>query len=156
MASQITSLSIVCSTICCSGVDKKNVKVPLHWRLKGEILRWPVVSPHKGPGHVESVSMWWRHHKNQMIYSYLLFLRENHHQQNIIDPWVDRNYSSMHMDSLTKSPLKLGHERFITFYCLTWMQLLLNIWYKWPQLPRLKCFSSLLAVVCAQSILARC
>ena len=49
MASQITGVSIVYSTIC-SGADKKNIKAPCHWPLWGRgIHRWPVNSPHKGP-----------------------------------------------------------------------------------------------------------
>ena len=35
MASQITSVSIVCSTVC-SGADKRNIKAPCHWPLSGE------------------------------------------------------------------------------------------------------------------------
>ena len=35
MASQITSISIVCSTVC-SGTDQRNIKVPRHWPLWGE------------------------------------------------------------------------------------------------------------------------
>ena len=41
MASQITSISSVYSTVC-SGVIKENPKAPRHWPL------WPVNSPHKG------------------------------------------------------------------------------------------------------------
>ena len=48
-ASQITSVSIVCSTVC-SGADKKKntrkLRVTGLWR---EIHRWPVNSPYKGP-----------------------------------------------------------------------------------------------------------
>ena len=44
MASQITGVSIVCSTVC-SDADKNNIR--------GDY-------PHKGPA--ENVSIWWRHH----------------------------------------------------------------------------------------------
>ena len=41
MASQITSLTIVCSTVY-SGVDQRNIKAPCHWPLCGEFTadRW--------------------------------------------------------------------------------------------------------------------
>ena len=50
MASQITSVLIVYSTIC-SGQIKENIKAPCHWPLWGEFAsdRWPVNSLHKGP-----------------------------------------------------------------------------------------------------------
>ena len=48
MASQITGISIVYSTVCC-GADKKNIKAPCHWPLRGEFTgdRW--IPLHKGP-----------------------------------------------------------------------------------------------------------
>ena len=46
MASQITGVSIVCSTVY--SADQENAKSPRHWPLRG-IHRWPVDSPPKGP-----------------------------------------------------------------------------------------------------------
>ena len=60
MASQITSLTIVYSTVY-SGADKKNIKAPRHWPLCGN-------SPGTGEfpaqmaSNVENGSIWWRHH----------------------------------------------------------------------------------------------
>ena len=48
MASQITSLTIVYSTVY-SDADQRNIKAPRHWPLCGEIHRGPVNSPHKWP-----------------------------------------------------------------------------------------------------------
>ena len=46
MASQISSVSIVCITVC-SGIDKR--KHQSSRAFVGEIHRCPVDSPHKGP-----------------------------------------------------------------------------------------------------------
>ena len=61
MASQITSVSIVYSTVC-SGTDvKENIKAPRDWLCTGN-------SPGTGEfpvqraSNAENVSIWWRHH----------------------------------------------------------------------------------------------
>ena len=59
MASQITSLTIVYSTVY-SGADTKNIKASLAFVLA--IHRWPVNSPHKWPVARKNVSIWWCHH----------------------------------------------------------------------------------------------
>ena len=51
MASQITSLTVVYSTVYSRRRSKKTSK-----------LRWPVNSPHKGPVTWKN-SIWWRHHE---------------------------------------------------------------------------------------------
>ena len=48
MASQITDVSIVCSTVC-SGTDKKNHQSSVSLAFVRGIHRSPVVFPHKGP-----------------------------------------------------------------------------------------------------------
>ena len=48
MASQITGVSIVCSTVC-SGVDQRKHQSSASLALVRGIHRWPVDSPHKGP-----------------------------------------------------------------------------------------------------------
>ena len=48
MASQITGVSIVCSTIC-SGADQRNHQSSASLAFVRGIHRWPVDSPHKGP-----------------------------------------------------------------------------------------------------------
>ena len=63
MASQITGVSIDCSTLC-SGADQTKHQTSASLAFVRGIHRWPVNSPHKGPvtsGNVENVSIWWRH-----------------------------------------------------------------------------------------------
>ena len=48
MTSQITSVSIVCSTVC-SGTDQRKHQSSTSLALVRGIHRWPVNSPHKGP-----------------------------------------------------------------------------------------------------------
>ena len=48
MASQITGVSIVCSTVC-SGADQRKHQSSTSLAFVGGIHRWPVNSPHKGP-----------------------------------------------------------------------------------------------------------
>ena len=46
MASQITGVSIVCTTV--QAQIKENIQARRHWPLWWGIHRWPVESPHKG------------------------------------------------------------------------------------------------------------
>ena len=48
MASQITSVSIVYSTVC-SGLDQRKCQSSASLAIVGRNHRWPVNSPHKGP-----------------------------------------------------------------------------------------------------------
>ena len=48
MASQITSVSSVCSNVC-SGADQRKHQSSASLAFVRGIHRWPVVSPHKGP-----------------------------------------------------------------------------------------------------------
>ena len=48
MASQITGVSIACSTVC-SGADQTKHQSSTSLAFVGEIHRWPVNSLHKGP-----------------------------------------------------------------------------------------------------------
>ena len=48
MASQITGVSIICSTVC-SGADQREHQMPGSLDSARGIHRWPVVSPRKGP-----------------------------------------------------------------------------------------------------------
>ena len=59
MASQITSLTIVYSTVY-SGADHRHQSSASQAFVRG-IHRWPVNSPHKCPVNAENVSIWWRH-----------------------------------------------------------------------------------------------
>ena len=48
MASQITGVSMVCSTVC-SGADQRKHQISASLAFVRGIHRWPVNSPHKGP-----------------------------------------------------------------------------------------------------------
>ena len=63
MASQITSLTIVNSTVY-SAVDLRKHQSSVSLAFVRGIYRWAVNSPHKGPGNAENASIWWRHHEN--------------------------------------------------------------------------------------------
>ena len=58
MASQITSITIVYSTVY-SDTDHKNIKAPRHWPLCGELTG---EFPAQRASNAETVSIWWRHH----------------------------------------------------------------------------------------------
>ena len=49
MASQITAVLIVCSTVCSKNKIKENIKAPRH-------------GPSQRSSNAENVSIWWRHH----------------------------------------------------------------------------------------------
>ena len=64
MASQITSLAIVYSTVM---QTKENFKAPRHWPLWQEFTgdRW---IPAQKASNAENISIWWRHHVNTWIW----------------------------------------------------------------------------------------
>ena len=66
VASQITSLTIVYSTIY-SGEDERKYQSSASLAFVRVIHRWPVNSPHKGPGNAENVSIWSRRHGSSML-----------------------------------------------------------------------------------------
>ena len=49
IASQITGVSVVCSAVC-SGADQRKRQISRSLAFVRGIHRWPVNSPHKGPG----------------------------------------------------------------------------------------------------------
>ena len=61
MASQITSLVIVYSTVY-SSADQRKHEISASPAFVQEIHRWPVNSPHKGPVMTKMFPFWWRHH----------------------------------------------------------------------------------------------
>ena len=61
MASQITRLTIVCSTVY-SGADQRKHQSSASLTFVPGVHQWPVNSPHKGPVTHENVSILWRHH----------------------------------------------------------------------------------------------
>ena len=63
MASQITSLTVVYSTVY-SDADKENVKAPRHWPLCWEFTGTGEF-PAQRASYTENVSTWWRHHDQQ-------------------------------------------------------------------------------------------
>ena len=66
MASQITSASIVCSSVC-SGAVKENVKAPRHWPLWWEFPgdRW--IPRTKRASNAAKVPIWWRRHEESYL-----------------------------------------------------------------------------------------
>ena len=67
MASQITSLTIVYSTVY-SDADQRNIKVPRHWPLCGEFAGTGEF-PAQMASNAKNVSIWWRHHAPNSIVS---------------------------------------------------------------------------------------
>ena len=64
LASQITSLTIVYSTVY-SRTDQGKHQSSASLAFVRGIHRWPVNSPHKGP--VTNVPIWWRHHASNYV-----------------------------------------------------------------------------------------
>ena len=64
MASQITGVSLVCTTVC-SGTDQRKHQSSASLAFVSGIHWWPVDSPHKGPVTRIFFSVWWRHHDMQ-------------------------------------------------------------------------------------------
>ena len=67
MASQISSLTIVYSTVY-SGADKRKHQSSVSLTFVLGIHRWPVNSPHKGPV-TRKMFHWWRHHGYMVWFS---------------------------------------------------------------------------------------
>ena len=62
MASQITILAVVYSTIYSGTADRKHQSFGSLAFVRG-FHRWLVNSPHKRASNAENVSIWWRHHE---------------------------------------------------------------------------------------------
>ena len=65
MASQITSLTIVYSTVIQAQI-KENIKAPRHWPLCGEFTGTGEF-PAQRSSNAENVSIWWRHHESGTV-----------------------------------------------------------------------------------------
>ena len=77
MASQITGVSIVCSTLGWGAGQRKHhssASLGFVQRITGEF-------PTQKPSNAESVSIWWRHHE------YLRFRNGPHHPRVVSGPW---------------------------------------------------------------------
>ena len=61
MASQITGVFIVYSTVCSGAVQRKYQSSESLTFVRG-IHWWPVNSPAKRASNTQNVSIWWRHH----------------------------------------------------------------------------------------------
>ena len=75
LASQITSLTIVYSTVY-SSVDQRKHQSSTSLAFVREIHRWPVNSPHKWPVTrkmfpFNEFSIWWRHHDDVLVYRHI-------------------------------------------------------------------------------------
>ena len=78
MASQITSLAIVCSVLY-SGADQRKYQRSASLAFVRGIHRWPVNSPHKGPVTRKNISIWWRHHERHetCVYNFPKILKSS-------------------------------------------------------------------------------
>ena len=70
MASQITGVSGICSTVC-SEADKKITKAPRHRPLWGEFTGASEF-PAQRASNAENVSIWWCHHDKDNLVQLLL------------------------------------------------------------------------------------
>ena len=66
IASQITDISIVYSTVC-SGTKQRKYLSSTSLSFVTGIPQWPVNSPHKGPVTQKRFLNWWRHHDIQNV-----------------------------------------------------------------------------------------
>ena len=73
MASQITSLMIVYSTVY-SGTDQRKHQSSASLAFVRGIHRRPDNSPHKRASNAKNVSIWWRHHVHYALVAGFLFL----------------------------------------------------------------------------------
>ena len=71
MASQITSLAIIYSTVYSGADQRKHHSSALLAFVRG-IHRWPVNSPQKMASNAENVSIWWRHHGRHITQNVLM------------------------------------------------------------------------------------
>ena len=65
MAFHITSLMIVYSNVY-SSADQRKYRSSASLAFVRDIHRWPVNSPQKKVSNAENVSIWWRHHGEEM------------------------------------------------------------------------------------------
>ena len=64
MASQVTGVSIVCSTVCSGADQRKHQNFASLARVR-RIHGWPLDSPYKGPVTRKMCFIWWRYHALQ-------------------------------------------------------------------------------------------
>ena len=68
MASQITGVSIVYSTVC-SDADQRKYQSSASQAFVRGIHRWPVNSPAQSASNAENASIWWHHYANTSYHS---------------------------------------------------------------------------------------
>ena len=88
MASQITSLMIVNSTIY-SGADQRKHQSSASLAFVRGIHCWPENSPHKWPVTRENVSIWWRHHDKYMHGNWWIVRKPRLSYSVILHGWKD-------------------------------------------------------------------
>ena len=107
IASQITSLTIVCSAVC-SGADQRKHQSSASLGFVRGIHQWPVTSPHKGPViqkmlPFDDVIMW------DPFYKYI-----RDHDPNLVHVWV----------AITEKNMRLGHNLVhVTTYQLLYVKI---------------------------------
>ena len=111
IASQITSLTIVYSTVYSDTDDRKHQSTASLAFVKGT-RRWPVNSPHKGPVTRENASIWWRHHEvtadeiygNTILTLYvLIFFTGNIKMKFVLTTPIDKKSASVRIIALPRT-----------------------------------------------------
>ena len=93
MASQITDVSMVCSSVCSSAGQRKHQSPAALAFVKG-IHRW---IPLTKASNAEIVCIWWRHHGDVLLRTAIPhppFLHHTPHPTNDVFQWWRRNMSS--------------------------------------------------------------
>ena len=83
MASQITSLTVVYSTVYIQMQIKENIKAPRHWPLCGEFTGTGEF-PAQRACYAENVSIWWRHH----VWNLFCHLKPKFLDQEVTTSWL--------------------------------------------------------------------
>ena len=119
MASQITSLSIVCSTVSLGADQRKHQNSASLAFVRG-YHQWLVNSPHKGSSNAENVFIWWRHH-----------VEEERHEMQICIRLLTIIYVSRGLDDLRNLTSKMTRTwqsvKSIWTVVMTW-------WPKWAEI----------------------
>ena len=94
IASQITSLTIVYSTVYSDADQRKHQSSASLAFVRG-IHRWPMNSPHKWPVTQKNASIWWRHH-GYLYWNRQSYRRCHHWPHQKFRVWIDKP-SSVHL-----------------------------------------------------------
>ena len=114
MASQITGVSTVYSTVCSAADQRKHQRSASLAFVRGT-RRWPVNSPHKGPV-TRKIFIWWRHHVKptyfmiSSVYKIIIPTRQIHRKHTT-------DHQPMKKSNVTRS--KLATEKLMYIFLVT-------------------------------------